>query len=518
VNGLGGNDTLIMDDSNGLINVPLGIRYDGGTFFNQLQEVQTGGPTWLTDTYSVGPVVGSGISTIVGAGSTGTQTVFFQNLAPVLDTILAGSLTVNATPAGNAINYGVGAVPDRGTVTIDNQESIEFSNKTQLVINAGAGTDTIGINKNENTPSGLFGITINGGDPSDSDTLNVTGVGAAVTVDTGAGTVTNATGTPGDVLISYSNIASLNLLAGIGNLTLDATAADDTVTVTPGLTTGANSGTLQSNGAVPQISFVNSGTLNVNLDGGSNALVVNGSQSRDIIDVSGASVAIKGRHTVNYNGVQALTVNGEAGSDTFNVTPSATTAIFIDGGPPIGNGDVLFVISPSGLANFFPGPQPDQGSYVVFGDQPVSFTHIEASLVVLPSDPPDTATINLAAAGTVADPISQLQNGSGSTLSTLRNYTNVNPVNALGLDGGDTSYVTAAASGASRNLFVGGGRSSGKVQSTDDLNVFHTPPRPRIISSTATQDPDDGLVDAGHGMGDFLAQYSDTTKALVGHS
>src|SRR5207237_317883 len=122
VDGLGGNDTLIMDDSNGLINVPLGTRYDGGTGFDQLQEVQTGGPIRSNDTYDVGLVDGSGISTIVGGGMAGTQTVYFQNLSPVLDTVPAGMLTVNATPADNAIDYTAGAVPTtQGKVTVDNQ-------------------------------------------------------------------------------------------------------------------------------------------------------------------------------------------------------------------------------------------------------------------------------------------------------------------------------------------------------------------------------------------------------------
>jgi hypothetical protein len=508
VNGLGGNDTLIIDDSNGLISVPLGIRYDGGTGFNRLQEVQTGGPTRIADTYRVGPLDGSGISKIVDI--TGTQKVFFQNLAPVLDTVPAGPLTVKATPSDNAINYTSAAMPTRGKVTIDNQEWIKFSNKTSLVINTLAGTDTIGIN-NSNTPTRLTNITINGGDPSAGDTLNVTGVGVAtpVIVDTGAQRIAGATGTAGGVPISYRNIASLNLLHGIGNLALNTAAADDTVVVTPGLAAGAgtnNSGTLQSNGADPQISFANDGALNLDLDGGSGALVVNGSQSGDAIDVDGAAVKINGRHAVNYLGVQALTVNGGGGSDRFNVTPSATTAMFIDGGAPIGNGDMLFVISPTGLADFFPGPQADQGSYVVFGDQPVSFTHIESSLVIFPSDPPDTSNINVAAAGIAADPILQLQNGSGTTLPTL---------NGLGLDGSDRSNVTTAASGRTRNLFVGAGLPSGKIQPADNLSVLNTPPWRRIISTTAAQDPDGGLVDSSYGMADFLAQYSDIEPVVI---
>src|SRR5262249_34377499 len=145
VDPLGGNDTLIVDSTNGLINVANGIRYDGGTgTLDQLQLLQTGGPTRTSDTYSVGPVVGSGTSTIVGPGTAGTQTVFFENLSPVLDTVQAALLTVNATAADNAISYS-GLVSGDGLVTIDQQEPIEFANKSTLAINAGAGQDTISL-------------------------------------------------------------------------------------------------------------------------------------------------------------------------------------------------------------------------------------------------------------------------------------------------------------------------------------------------------------------------------------
>ncbi len=195
VDSLGGNDTLIVDSSNGLINVQLGIRYNGGNGFDNLQLVQTGGATAASDTYSVGPAIGSGVSTIVGAGTAGTQTVFFEDLEPVLDLVPAMQLTVNATPSDNAINYRIACCAN-GLVTIDEHESIEFANKTALTINAGAGQDTISLN-NPNTPTGLTGITINGGDPTNGDTLIVTGVGGAVSVNTAASTISGATGAGG---------------------------------------------------------------------------------------------------------------------------------------------------------------------------------------------------------------------------------------------------------------------------------------------------------------------------------
>ena len=158
---------------------------------------------------------------------------------------------MNGTPTSNAISYTAGTLAGDGLVSIDEHEPIEFGNKTALTINAGGGQDEVSLN-NATTPTGLSLITINGGNSS-GDKLTVTGVNAAVTVDTGAGTILGATGAGGVVQITYADFELLNLLAGIGNLSITTTAADDTATVTPGVT--LNSGTVQSNGTVPQISF-----------------------------------------------------------------------------------------------------------------------------------------------------------------------------------------------------------------------------------------------------------------------
>ncbi|WP_119272492.1 beta strand repeat-containing protein [Taklimakanibacter deserti] len=403
VNGLAGNDTLIVDSTNGLINVVSGIRYDGGTGFDELQLLQTDGPTHVSDTYTVGPTIGAGTSTIVGAGSDGTQMVFFENVSPVIDLVPALTFTVDATATNNAISYTAGSVAGRGLITIDEHELIEFSNKTSLTINAGAGQDTISLN-NPETPTGLLDIEIDGGDPSSGDTLTVTGVDVAVSVNTFTRTITGATGAGGAVDVTYvaGTIENLELLAGIEDLTVTTTAAADTVTVTPGSSTGANSGTVQSSGAVPQIVFVNSGDFTAHLGTGNDALIVNASAVAETIAVSGATVAIAGRRPVIYSGVETLSVNGNAGSDVFNVMPSGSTAMFIDGGDPVGAipGDVLNLAAGGGLLTFNAGPETDEGSLVAGFNEAVSFDHIESlgitgggPVVINGTDGPDEITI-----------------------------------------------------------------------------------------------------------------------------
>jgi len=127
----------------------------------------------------------------------------------------------------------------------------------------------------------------------------------------------------------------------------------------------------------------------------------------------------------------------------------------------------------------------------------------------------DIFQINLAAAATDADPILKLQNSLGTTLLTLRSYTFFDTLRTLGLDGADTFNVTTAASGPSRDLFVDGGLASGKKKSTDNLNIFYTPPRPRIIHSAETQDPDAGIVDLDYGSARYVVQYDDIEQVTI---
>ena len=83
---------------------------------------------------------------------------------------------------------------------------------------------------------------------------------------------------------------------------------------------------------------------------------------------------------VSASGAEAVRVNGRGGSDTFNVTPSASAGIFIDGGDPVGAipGDLLNILAGGGAVTYNSGPETDEGSFVVGVNQPVSFDHIES--------------------------------------------------------------------------------------------------------------------------------------------
>ena len=80
-------------------------------------------------------------------------------------------------------------------------------------------------------------------------------------------------------------------------------------------------------------------------------------------------------------------------------------------------------------------------------------------------------------------------------------------LHVLGHDGTDTFNVTTASDGRSRNTFVDGALPSGKKKTTDNVNMFYTPPRPTIIHSPATKDPVAGVVDLDYGTARFVVQY-----------
>ena len=87
-----------------------------------------------------------------------TMTIDILNLEPIID-LVPGSLTVNGTSTANEIDYRANG--GNGLVSIDEFETIEFNNKTNLTLNGGAGSDAFHI---EGTTLGFTGtLFVNGG-------------------------------------------------------------------------------------------------------------------------------------------------------------------------------------------------------------------------------------------------------------------------------------------------------------------------------------------------------------------
>src|SRR5207248_4053686 len=106
------------------------------------------------------------------------------------------------------------------------------------------------------------------------------------------------------------------------------------------------------------------------------------------------------------------------GSDTFNVTPSTTATIFIDGGDPIGStpGDVLQITAGSSNITFSPGPHSDEGGFSVGANQLVSFAHIESTSVGGTGAAGQTATLS---GSSEADVITVVGTGTNSFTAAI---------------------------------------------------------------------------------------------------
>lgn len=391
VDGGVGMDTLQVDNSSGLV-LPnaSGITYHGGDADDTL--VLTGSTTVETSTYDVGPGPDQGsINHVVGGD---TQTVSFTGLEPVIDSTTAATLTVNATDGDNAIEYGEGpnsgtdidADPDpdeTGLVSVDGFETIEFANKTDLVINAGAGSDVINFADGDaDLPDGLAAATVNGGGPGGSDRVIVNGIPGATEApivrpsSQGAGVVDRSTLGPG-VDVQYTGTEELELVgqeADDDGFGVDGTPGNDQFRYFTGDTpdTGRVLGTMAEDlapFALPAIDFsgmdpdpAGGGGRAFNqfgAQGGDDEFVFSGSSENDFLVISGGLLT----HTIDgtlfadidvggapVGTTSRMIVNTGDGDDETNVTPVPIVSmdVVVNGGGPDAS-DVL---------NYFGGITP----------------------------------------------------------------------------------------------------------------------------------------------------------------
>jgi hypothetical protein len=369
INTRGGDDLVTVDLSQtDLIDAP--ITYDGGLGSDRL--VVQGTPTVAVSslTYTPGPDWTKG--RLLYAAVQDQMLIDFVGLEPVIDLVVAATAIVNATNADNAINYSQGSVATRGLVSVDDLETYEFANKTNLVINAGAGSDTVNLN-NPTTPTGLTGnITVNGGDPTASDTIIVNGTIGADTIQytpSGADSGTVTVNALPPVAFSGKEHLIINGLGGGDTLTVDSISIDGLMVLTPG--SSFDSGLLEffaditSNVGAPSLQYKGLGTggkLSL-LDTGQvfDDLIYRGTDLSDTFTVSNidattnnvvlstrASATAPGNDhlPVNIAQIQKLTLAGLAGDDLFNVpgnlsnVPPLLSRIIIDGGDPSAS-DVL---------------------------------------------------------------------------------------------------------------------------------------------------------------------------------
>ena len=212
-----GNDTLTIENPAGGLFAPSGgIKYDGGS--------QSGPPGDKLDLR--GGVADSAADqagatrdagTLTHALGALTQWVAYRGIEPITDTSASTSVTITGTSASETIGIDNGGATSDGQIRVTGSdfESYEFSNKTNVTVNASGGDDTITVN-NSDQATGLTGdMTVNaGGDSGDSihlGTANYTGGGLIVETGTGSGAVVDDNGATNNVTASR-----FGALAGTG--------------------------------------------------------------------------------------------------------------------------------------------------------------------------------------------------------------------------------------------------------------------------------------------------------------
>ena len=410
--GVGGNDTLIVDSSNGLINVPDGIRFDGdgacpdeehgseggggGLSFgydrgiDTLQLVQTGGPTHTSDTITVGATVGQGISTIVGVGAGNVQTVYFEELEPVIDNVPAASFVVNGALIGSLLNGANQITYDQsdlfpatsGRITVDAFEPIHFSNKTNLTIDAENGDDTIVLN-NAALPTGLQTITVEA--DNGNDHVNVLSLPSAAATSFVSATINAGAG---------NDAVDASFLAVATPLTINGGAGDDT------MIGGAGNDTISGNDGNDTL-VGNAGNNTLTGGAGVDTQLISGTNLNDEIDVrqQNATTLVS---TVNGNvrtdtlaTIERVRVELLDGDDAVRVThadslvatPSLSLPVTVVGDAP--NASDILVVNDDGIGDTVVhriGPDGRSGTVSVGPLAKIAYETME-TVFVLPLDP-----------------------------------------------------------------------------------------------------------------------------------
>ncbi|HPM81420.1 MAG TPA: hypothetical protein PLF81_12010, partial [Candidatus Anammoximicrobium sp.] len=251
IHGLNGDDTLQVDSSAGPVTTPL--VFDGGSGSDTLQVRDAPDPNPFHEViYAPGPAVTEGRLLYKDVNNATLMKIDFINLEPVQDNVPAAILTVYGTGADNAIDYVQGPNSGNaaslfnglatGLVQVDAFESIEFARKGTLAINGIGGSDVVNLNNSTSTPANLTAITVNGGDPTGSDTVIVNGTAGNnnIAVDQLTNDGARITGAqPVPVTVDTTEHLTIQGLGGTDNLTYTTPAGQTLVLFTPGATADA---------------------------------------------------------------------------------------------------------------------------------------------------------------------------------------------------------------------------------------------------------------------------------------
>jgi len=545
LNTLGGDDTVTVNvGATDVVGVP--IVYDGGSGFDRLTVSGTPATAVNEVIYSPGPSNTAGRLRYENAGNATLMSIDFTDLEPVVDLVPAAVLTVNATNADNAINYTQGTVATNGLVSVDNFETIEFSAKTSLVINALAGSDTINLN-NPTTPAGLTGnITVNGNDPTASDTVIVNGNASTNTVGINLTGPSSGNVTGLGPVINLATIEHLkyNGQGGDDALTVTSPSGLDFIEYTPGGVSAFASGLVTMNDgfgakrlpfSFEQIGF--SGNLTFAEQGGGRLddLWVNGTQGDDRFTVSATGVlnvaAVQPpvslfpiSPTVNTPGVSGLTLRGLEGDDIFNVAGNHPYGggLRVEGGDP----------SASDVLNFTGGGNAVIIDLAIQTITEVGFVFVDFSgvetlnvnagtgnITVLGTTGPDNFTVTPTGATTATTTLASLPTLTVNTTNTGASLLTLDPIGGSDLvtvNGQSNNDTIAVVRGGNTTVLVDALKLITLPAASNEALVIASGLGDDVINVTGTGGPATLLVDGGSPTASDTLNIATGAAALVG--
>ena len=212
-----GNDTLIIDNSQGPIHFRDGINFDGGAGSNRVIFTSDATVKATTSEHAAGE------STMTfGPDPEDVQRVTYSSSKPY-DFVPADEMRVNADSGEDVIHVEQGQYEGEkvGVIHISSGPSgLTFDGKDSLVINGGSGDDAITLNVGD-LPDSVQTVTIDGQGSTSGDTLLINGTDQNDDYDF---TPTSQKG--GTIAVTADGTTIAVNLAGIESLSIDAMAQD----------------------------------------------------------------------------------------------------------------------------------------------------------------------------------------------------------------------------------------------------------------------------------------------------
>jgi hypothetical protein len=309
---------------------------------------------------------GSAILQTITTGTSNGRVTIDSYLGAITD----GNTTGNNITSGNALLRavaGVGSSNDPIETTVNGLAGVGGSTGffivnsqaltiAQIGLMSGIATTTGDIDVRANgsiviaqnvTSSGTGNVLLKANETASSDNLTLN---AGVTINSTGGSVTIAAGD--DITLTSTSHVSAGK-----DITITADSGDNDVggallTIAAELDSGA--GTTISSGndndtfviTYPDLPVTNSGKITVTDQGGSDAVIINGTASADELSIKTTATNTTvtrggnpGAEDISFTGsIETLRVNGLGGNDVIHVQPSILQSITVDGGLP-GYGD-----------------------------------------------------------------------------------------------------------------------------------------------------------------------------------